>query len=86
MIPFFAAVLPVLILFCGLALDVGMIELKTLQMQSAADAAAIGAELEYVRNTGNWATMGQQDASINGFTDGSQNTTVTFLTTRGQLL
>jgi len=72
----FAAILPVVILFCGLALDVGMIEMKTLRLQSAADAAALGAEIEYERNTGNWVTMGQQDAGINGFTNGTNNVTV----------
>jgi hypothetical protein len=76
MIPLFAVLLPVIILFCGLSLDVGLLEYKRLQMQSAADAGAVGAELEWERNTGLWATAGQQDASVNGFTNGSTGVTV----------
>lgn len=77
MIQFFAVVLPALILFCGLSIDIGMLELRKLQMQSAADAAAIGAVLEAERGTGNWVTVGQAEAGINGFTNGTNNTTVT---------
>ena len=77
MLPLFALVLPVMILFCGLCLDVGLIELKQLQLQSAADAAAIGAELEAERGTGNWVAQGQNDAALNGFTNGQNNVTVT---------
>jgi len=79
MLPLFASVLPVIILFCGLALDTGMLELKTLQMQNAADAGALGAELEWERGTGNWLAQARADASVNGFTDGSNNVTVTAL-------
>jgi len=77
MIQFFAVLLPILILFCGFSIDIGMIEFKKLQMQSAADAAALGAELEAERGTGNWANIGKAEAGVNGFTDGSNNTTVT---------
>jgi len=76
MIPMFACVLPVIVLFCGLALDTGLIELKTLQMQNAADAAAVGAELEAERGTGNWVAQGKADAGVNGFTDGVNGATV----------
>jgi len=79
MIQFFAVVLPALILFCGLSIDIGMLQLRKLQMQSAADAAALGAELEAERGTGDWQTIGQQEASLNGFTDGTNNTTVTLI-------
>ena len=72
----FAVVLPVVILLCGLSLDVAMLHLRALQMQTAADAGAIGAELEAERGTGAWATAGSQDASINGFKNGSNGTTV----------
>jgi hypothetical protein len=68
--------LPVLILCCGLSLDLGMLEWREQQMQSAADAAAVSAELEAERGTENWVGLGQQDASQNGFTNGSNNTTV----------
>ena len=76
MMPFFAAVLPIIILFCGLTIDVGMLQLKRIQMQSAADAAALGGQLEFERGTGNYATMAQQDAGVNGFTNGVNATTV----------
>ncbi len=79
MIPFFAVAMPVVILFCGLSLDVGLLELKRLQMQSAADAAAIGAELEWERNTGQWVSAGQKDAAVNGFTNGANGVTVSVI-------
>ncbi len=79
MIPLFAITLPVIVLFCGLSLDVGLLEYKKLQMQNAADAGAIGAELEWERNTGLWTTAGQQDASVNGFTNGTNGVTVTVI-------
>jgi len=74
---FYAVLIPILVLFCGLSVDVGMLELKQMQMQSAADAAAISAELEAERNTGNWQTVAQEEASAHGFTNGSNNVTVT---------
>jgi hypothetical protein len=77
MLPFFCITLPAVILFCGLAIDLGMFELRMQKMQTAADAAAISAELEAERGTGNWVTLGKQDASQNGFTDGQGGTTVT---------
>jgi hypothetical protein len=76
MLPFFALLLPILLLFCGLSVDVGMLELTGLQMQSAADAAAVSAELEAERNTGNWVSIAQQEAAAHGFTNGSNNVTV----------
>jgi hypothetical protein len=77
MIPLFAVVLPVIILFCGISLDVGLLEYKRLQMQNAADAGAVGGELEWERNTGNQLTAAQSDASVDGFTNGSNGVTVT---------
>jgi len=76
MLVLFAAVMPVVILFCGLCVDVGMLQLKQLQMQSAADSAALAAEIEAERGPGDWSTQAQQDAAVNGFTNGSNNTTV----------
>lgn len=76
MLPIFAMLLPVLILFCGLSIDVAVLEMKQLQMQKAADAGALGAELEWERRTGNWKTIGQQDAANDGFTNGINNVTV----------
>jgi len=72
----YAVMLPVIILFCGLSIDVGLIELKKLQMQTAADAGAIGAELEWERGTSDQGVRGQADAALNGFTNGVDNVTV----------
>jgi hypothetical protein len=74
----YALVITVLIGFAGLAIDVGYFQVAKRQAQSAADAAAMGAlrELE-LGNTGNLTVAGRNDASLNGFTDGQNNTTVT---------
>lgn len=80
MSPLFAACLPVLLLACGFALDVGMLQLRNQQMQGAADAAVIAAELELERNNSSWATEGLQEAAYNGYTNGANNTTVSFIT------
>jgi Flp pilus assembly protein TadG len=77
MMPLFVVTLPVLILLCGLSIDLGRLELQEQRMQTAADAAAISAELEAERGTGNWISIGQQDAAQNGFTNGAGSTTVT---------
>jgi Flp pilus assembly protein TadG len=79
MIQLYAVILPVLILFCGLSIDIGMLEYKKLLMQSATDAAALGAELEAERGTNNWVNIGIAEAGINGFTNGSNNTTVSIV-------
>ncbi len=79
MIPFFALVLPVLLVFCGLAIDIGFLESKSVTMQAAADAASSAAELEAERGSGNgtWLTVGKQTAALNGYTDGVSGTAVT---------
>jgi hypothetical protein len=86
MSPIFAIGLILCILFCGLTIDIGHMELVKIQMQSAADGAAVGAELEAERtgpgaNAGpfDWATHGQEDAAINGFKNGSNGATVTVI-------
>jgi uncharacterized membrane protein len=85
MSPLFAIGLLVCVLFCGLTLDIGRMELLKIQMQNASDAAAIGAELESERaeaccgSSFDWATQGKQDAVINGFTDGANGATVTIV-------
>jgi hypothetical protein len=76
MLAFFGVTLPVVILLCGLSIDLGMLELREQRMQTAADAAAISAEVEAERGTGNWVTIAKQDAGQNGFTDGANGTTV----------
>ena len=64
----------VLLSCCGLLVDLGLMELTKLQMQSAADAAAIGAALAV--QVGNQASAGLLEAAQNGFTDGINGVTV----------
>lgn len=68
-----------LFLFCGLALDVGMLQLRKLQLQHAADAAALGAMYESSRGKSDWVTAGKADAALNGFTDGSNGVTISIV-------
>jgi hypothetical protein len=63
--------------FCAIALDIGLLEMKRLQMQDAADAAAMGALLESERGNTDWVSAGIADAALNGFVNGSGNVTVT---------
>lgn len=76
MLPLCALVLPVLLIACGLAIDLGLMESHTLTMQQAADAAAASAELELERGTGNWVAVGKATAALNGFSDGQGSVTV----------
>ena len=73
-----ALVITGMLAFTGLAFDVGYIEWSRMTVQSAADAAAMGAlrELE-LGNSSTIATAGLNDASLNGYTNGAGNTTVT---------
>jgi hypothetical protein len=64
-------------LFCGLALDVGIMQLRKLQLQHGADAAALGAVMEKARGNSDWIAAGKADASLNGFTDGVNGVTIT---------
>lgn len=75
----FALILTTLLACCGLALDAGLMELKQVQLQTAADAAAVGGAEEFERGMTAYASRsaGQADASLNGFTDGRNNATVT---------
>ncbi len=77
MLVYLAVLAPVLVLFCGIAVDVSMLQMNKLRMQSASDAAAMAAELEIERNTGNYATAAQSDASLNGFVNGTSSTVIT---------
>jgi hypothetical protein len=77
-----AILLPLVILFCGLSVDVAMLEVKKAQMQAAADSAALGAANEAERETvgttsQGWVNAGKADAAINGFTDGVNNVSIT---------
>ncbi len=73
-----ALVITGMLAFTGLAFDVGYLEWARMSTQAAADAAAMGAlrELELGHST-TIATAGLNDASLNGFTNGVNNTTVT---------
>jgi hypothetical protein len=65
------------LLFCGITLDIGVIEYTRLLMQRAADAAVVGAQVSHDQEDVNWTNNGVLDAQANGFTNGSSNTTVT---------
>ena len=71
-----ALTLTVLLGFCGLALDVGMLQLKKLQLQNAADAAALGASYS-IGNAGAAWDAAKAESALNGFPDDpSHGTTV----------
>ena len=69
----------VLLGFLGLAVDVGFLQYQKRRIQSAADAAAIGAALQLSKNATNTTAKaeGKYDSAKNGFTDGSNGVTVT---------
>jgi Flp pilus assembly protein TadG len=76
-----ALVLPLLIGFSSLGIEVGHWYLLQRQMQGAADAAAISASAQYIQDAiaGNptsttYQTTGQHYASVNGFTMPIANT------------
>ncbi|HWZ31623.1 MAG TPA: pilus assembly protein TadG-related protein [Bryobacteraceae bacterium] len=73
----FAFMAVVLIGFTGLAIDVGYLQWQKRGIQGAADAAAMGALREMERNQTDLAAAGQNDAAMNGFVNGQNNTTIT---------
>ena len=75
----FFLILSLLFLFSGLALDAGMLQLRKLQLQHAADAAALGALYERARGNAGWVAAGKADAALNGFTDGSNGVTISIV-------
>ena len=66
-------------MFSGLAVDVGMVQLRKLQLQHAADAAALGALYERARGYSDWVAAGKADAAMNGFTDGANGVTISIV-------
>ncbi len=64
--------------FCGLVLDVGVLELTQIKAQNAADAAALGAmqSLKSGSDKTTWQMAGKADAALNGFTDNASSTIV----------
>jgi Flp pilus assembly protein TadG len=77
MVSTFAALLPALILMCGFCIDLSVLRLTQMRMQTAADDAALSGAFEAEHGTWNWAGVGQQEASTYGFTNGMNNVTVT---------
>jgi hypothetical protein len=73
----FLVTLTVLLLFSGLALEGGMLQLRKLQLQHAADAAALGAIYERARGNSDWVATGRTDAALNGFTNGTNGVSIT---------
>ena len=77
MYPLFAIFTIVGVLFCGLTIDIGIMETHHLQMQSAADGAALGAQVSHDQEDTSYLSNGILDAGLNGFTNGSYGVTVT---------
>lgn len=73
----FAAMMVGILAFTGLAVDVGYIQFEKRKIQTAADAAAMGALREMELGNTDYTAAGQNDASLNGYTNGTNNTTVT---------
>lgn len=73
-----ALVITGLLAFTGLAFDASYLQWSRMNAQAAADASAMGAlrELE-LGNTGTITTAGLNDAALNGYVNGSNNTTIT---------
>lgn len=66
-----------LVAFVGLVFDTGYLGWTRERAQNAADAAVIGAMYELKNgNSSGAASAGQGDAALNGFTNGTSNTTV----------
>jgi len=73
-----AAMMPVLVGFTALGTETGLWFYQHQTMQSAADGAAFSAGAAYFAgNTTTFATDGKAVAATYGFTDGTNNTTVT---------
>ena len=67
----------VLLAFLGLAIDVGYVQFVKTRMQTAADAAALGAAQEIkASGTSGAAAAARADAGLNGFTNGQRGVTV----------
>jgi hypothetical protein len=72
-----AAVTAVMMECIGLAIDTGYLELIKTRMQAAADAAAVGGAQELKANgSANLVTAAQNDAALNGFTNGQNSVTI----------
>lgn len=67
------------LLLGGLALDGGLLEARRMNIQQAADAAAQEAMYVYARGDNTYATAGQAEAAVNGFTNGVNGVTVSIV-------
>jgi hypothetical protein len=80
-LPLIAVCLAVLMLFAGLAVDVGYWSYQQRQQQNAADAAALGGAQALLAagcsGVSAAQTAGQHDAQANGYTNGSGGVSVT---------
>jgi Putative Flp pilus-assembly TadE/G-like len=63
--------------FAGLALDASYMYFHKRAMQTAADAGAYGGALELLRGNTGITAASKHDTALNGFTDGSDQVTVT---------
>jgi len=72
-----------LVLFAGLAVDVGLLEQNYLQLQTGARAAAVGTSIVLQRTGSSTSAIyaGQAAAVANGFTNGANGVTVTITVT-----
>src|SRR5262249_19014495 len=69
--------LVVILAFTALASDLGYFQSQRRKMQTAADTDAMAGEPEVIAcNTANVSSAAKNDATLNGFTDGSNNVTV----------
>lgn len=73
------------LMFCGLSLDIGMMELEKTQMQTAADAAAIAADMYFERALdGAISAEAAGAAAQYGYVNGANQTTVTAVASLSQ--
>jgi Putative Flp pilus-assembly TadE/G-like len=63
--------------FAALATDVGLLYVSRRQMQTAADAAAVAGANALLNNQSSYQQAATQVTSLNGFTNGQNNVTVT---------
>jgi hypothetical protein len=63
MLVYFTVILIVLMGFCGLAVDVALLELHQIQLQSAADAGSFGGASEMSAGASDWQTVANNDAA-----------------------
>lgn len=77
MLVYFAISLVALLGFCGLALDVGRMELRQVQLQAAADASALSAAAELQHANASWQSAATAEATSMAAANGYPTPTVT---------